>query len=231
MSHLSSASSNPLELIKIARENNYRTESQTKRFPHQNDIPLDQRPEYSKVNVKYNKDGYVAEYLYDKETNSYKRYLFGDPSIDYESKQQHAPKNLITIITKKDAWLLDTDYVAQGFWDPWEGIDEQHRLNDNNGYPNMQLGDPWFDEKHEGEAEFFLNGQRIEGIWKRDKGMENLFEFFDKNEEEIRFVPGQIWMHVLGHDQRISYEDAEERDERLEEEAEEAANPQTQEIQ
>jgi hypothetical protein len=220
MSHLSSASSNILELIKVAQNNGYRMESQTPTFPHQNELSTEKRPEYGKVRVKYNKDGYIAEYLYDKQTNSYKRYLFGDPSIDYENKQQHSPKNLITIITKKDAWLTDTDYVSQGLWDPWDGIDEQHRLNDNNGYPNMQLGDPWFDTKYEGEAEFFLNGQHIEGTWKRQKGMTNRFEFFDNGGQEIKFVPGQIWMHVLAHTGRVSYEDTEEHQENLEEEAE-----------
>jgi len=215
MSHLSSASGNLRELIKIAEANNYRKESQTQGFLHQGDLPKDQRSEYGKLKVKYNEDGYVAEYLYDKETNSYKRYLFGDPSIDYENKQQHAPKNLITIITKKDSWLLDTDYVAMGLQDPWDGIDEQHRKNDNGAYPNMQLGDPWFDEKYEGPAEFFINGQHIEGTWRRKKGLAEPFKFYDGKGEEIRFAPGQIWMHVLSHAGKISYEDAEEYQERL----------------
>jgi len=227
MSHLSSASSSLPELIKVAQENNFRMESQTPVFPHQAELPLDQRPEYGKVRVKYNKDGYVAEYLYDKQTNSYKRYLFGDPSIDYETKQQHSPKNLITIITKKDAWLTDTDYVAQDLWDPWEGIDEQHRLNDNNQYPNMQLGDPWFDTKYEGEAEFFLNGQHIEGTWKREKGLEKPFQYFDSSGEPIRFVPGQIWMHVLAHTSSVSYKETPENDEEPETESSPENSPQT----
>jgi hypothetical protein len=220
MSHLSSASSNPLELIKVAQANDYRLESQTATFPHQADLPLEQRPEYGKVRAKFNKDGYVAEYLYDKQSNSYKRYLFGDPSIDYENKEQHAPKNLITIITKKDSWLTDTDYVAQGLLDPWDGIDEQHRKNDNNQYPNMQLGDPWFDTKYEGEAEFFINGQQIEGSWKREKGLDRQFQFFDSSGQQIKFVPGQIWMHVLSHSSNVTYEDQEEYNEKLKEQQE-----------
>ena len=45
MSHLSAASSNLLELIKVAQESGYRMESQTPAFPHQADLPLEQRPE------------------------------------------------------------------------------------------------------------------------------------------------------------------------------------------
>ncbi|MDA3779977.1 MAG: DUF3048 domain-containing protein, partial [Bacteroidales bacterium] len=223
MSHLSSASSSVPELIKVARENDYRSESQTPTFLHQGNLPIEKRPEHGKVRVKYNKDGYIAEYLYDKQTNSYKRYLFGDPSIDYESKEQHAPKNLITIITKKDAWLTDTNYVAQGLQDPWDGIDAQHRKNDNGGYPNMQLGDPWFDTKYEGEAEFFLNGQHIEGPWKKEKGIDKPFQYFDEKGEEIHFVPGQIWMHVLSHTGGVSYEDEEEYQEALEDGTEDSS--------
>lgn len=223
MSILSSASSNILKLIERAEEVGYRKESQTPAFQHQGNLPINERPEYGKVRVKYNKDGYVAEYLYDKETNSYKRFLFGDPSIDYENKEQHSPKNLITIITKKDAWLTETDYVGQGLQDPWDGIDEQHRKNDNGGYPNMQLGDPWFDTKYEGEAKFFLNGQHIEGIWKKEKGLEKPFRFFDKNGKEIHFVPGQIWMHVLSHAGSVSYEDEKEYQENQENEEEESS--------
>ena len=226
MSTLSSASSSVPKLIERAEEVGYRKESQTKGFLHQGDLPFDKRPDYGKVRVKYNKDGYIAEYLYNKETNSYDRYLFGDPSIDYENKEQHSPKNLITIITKKDSWRTDIDYVSQGLQDPWEGIDAGHQERDNGQYPNMQLGDPWFDTNFEGPAEFFFNGQHIEGTWKREKGLANPFQFFDENGQEIHFVPGQIWMHVLSHTGGVSYEDQQEHQEALENGTENATSSQ-----
>lgn len=222
MSTLDSASSNLLELIKVAETNGYRKESQTKGFFHQGDIPPEQRPAYARVRVKF-QDPYGAEYLYDPESNSYLRSLFGAPDIDYETKKQYAPKNLITIITKKDAWLIDTDYKALGLQDPWDGIDEEHRLRDSGQYPNMQLGDPWFDEKYEGPAEFFFNGQQIEGTWKREKGMANPFKFYDEKGQEIHFAPGQIWMHVLEHSQTVSYEDEKEYQDRLKNEQQQVA--------
>ena len=203
--------------MKVAEANGYRKESQTQGFLHQGDLPRDQRPSHARVRVKF-EDPYGVEYQYDPETNSYLRYIFGQPDIDYETKRQYAPKNLITIITKKDAWLTDTDYTALGLQDPWDGIDEEHRERDNGQYPNMQLGDPWFDEKYEGPAEFFFNGQHIEGTWKREKGLANPFKFYDEKGQEIHFTPGQIWMHVLGHARTVSYEDAEEYQDRLEDE-------------
>lgn len=215
MSHLEAASCNVSELIKVADENNYRKESQTKGFLHQGDAPLDERPEHCRVAVKFEKPN-RAVYEYNKETNSYLRYYDGQPDIDYETKKQYAPKNLITIVTKKDAWLADTDYVGQGLKDPWDGIDEEHRIRETGQYPNMQLGDPWFDEKYEGEAEFYFNGQRIIGTWKREKGVDKPFKFYDGDGQEVRFVPGQIWMHVLGHGRSVGYEDEEEYEENME---------------
>jgi Protein of unknown function (DUF3048) N-terminal domain/Protein of unknown function (DUF3048) C-terminal domain len=216
MSHLEAASSSVPELIKVAESADYRKESQFEGFSHQGDISRDQRPDHCRVSVKFEKPN-RAMYEYDPETNSYLRFLDGEKDIDFETKKQYAPKNLITIVTKKDAWLAETDYKSLGLKDPWEGIDETHRVNDNGQYPNMQLGDPWFDTKYEGEAEFYFNGQQIVGKWKRKKGLENPFEFYDEKGKEIHFVPGQIWMHVLGHGRSVGYDDEEEYAEKMEE--------------
>lgn len=223
MSTLEKASSSIPDLIKIAEQVGYRKEAQTQSFPHQADLPREQRPEYARVRVKFEEPSDV-EYYYDPETNAYLRNFHGDPDFDYATGFQYAPKNLITIITKKDAWLTDTNYAELGLQNPWDGIDEEHQLRDSGQYPNLQLGDPWFDVKFEGEAEFFFNGQHIEGIWKRKKGLANRFEFYDQSGKEVRFVPGQIWMHILGHARKVSYETEEERQEREEAETNDTIN-------
>lgn len=220
MSTLESASSSVPKLIERAGEVGYRKESQTKGFLHQGEAPLEERPEHARVTVKFEKPNRVV-YEYDKATNSYLRYYDGNPDIDYETQKQYAPKNLITIITKKDSWLADYDYVAAGLQDPWDGIDQEHRLRESGQYPNMQLGDPWFDTKYESEAEFYFNGKRIIGTWKREKGIDKPFKFYDDQGKEIRFVPGQIWMHVLGHGRSVGYDDETEYQEKLENETEE----------
>ncbi len=229
MSTLESASSSIPKLIKRAEEVGYRKETQVIGFNHQGDLPLEERPEYARVRVKFEKPSDV-EYLYDKETNSYLRFFDDASDIDYATKKQYAPKNLITIITKKDAWLTDTDYVAQGLKDPWDGTDTAHREREDGQYPNMQLGDPWFDTKYEGEAEFFFNGQHIKGIWKREKGIDEPFQFFDEEGKDIHFAPGQVWMHVLGHSRTVSYEDETEYQERLEDETKKTSFTDSQEL-
>lgn len=204
-------------MIKMSAEKGYTTENLFAGLRHQGEMPMEQRPDYGSVDVRFGGPQYRVEYQYDKETNSYKRFLGGEPRIDYETKEQIAPKNIIGIVTKRDAWLAEKDYAAEGLQDPWIGVPQEKV--ESNQYPNMQLGDPWFDTVFEGEAEFYMNGQEINGIWKREKGEGTPFEFYDEQGNEIAFVPGQTWMHVLPHGQKVGYEDEEEYQERLEDEA------------
>ncbi len=205
MSRLASASSSVPELIKQSEELGYLREWQGQGFSHQGDAQKKDRPNYAKVMVGFEAPNEVS-YQYDSETNAYLRSFHGQVDRDYESGQQYAPKNLIVIRTEKSAWSTAINYSAQGLKDPWLGVDAQHRQNDSGQYPNMQLGDPWFDTKFEGEARFYFNGQEVIGTWKREKGSGNPFLFYDQEGEEIQFVSGQIWMHVLENYQTIAYQ-------------------------
>lgn len=204
-------------VVKMSKEKGYSGENLFEGFNHQGEIAMEDRPEYGKVDVKFDSGQYRIEYQYDKETNSYKRFRQGEPSIDMASGEQYSPKNIIGIVSKRDSWLAEKDYEAEGLMDPWEGVPA--KKIESNQYPNMQLGDPWFDTVFEGEAEFYFNGQEIDGTWKREKGQNKPFKFYDEDGHEVHFVPGQIWMHVLPHGQKVSYEDEGERDDRLEDEA------------
>jgi hypothetical protein len=195
-------------VIKISKEKGYSTENLFEGFKHQGELPLEQRPEHGLIDVRFDKGQYRIKYDYDKETNSYKRFRNGKPSIDLASGEQYAPKNVIGIVTKRDSWLAEKDYVAEGLEDPWQGVPEEKV--ESNQYPNMQLGDPWFDTVFEGEAEIYFNGQEIDGMWKREKGKNQPFHFYDEDGQEVHFVPGQIWMHVLPHGQKVGYDDEEE---------------------
>ncbi len=225
--HFASANSAYSDLngvIKMSQEKDYSSDNLFEGFKHQGEIAMEERPDHGMVDVKFDSSTYRLKYQYDKETNTYKRFNSkGEPSIDYISGEQYAPKNIIGIVTKRDGWLIDRDYTGEGLLDPWDGVDEEEKKTLNNQYPNMQLGDPWFDTKFEGDAEFYMNGQEIKGTWKREKGEGNPFKFYYENGEEVRFVPGQIWMHVLPHGQKVGYEDEEEYQDRLKDEAEAAA--------
>lgn len=46
-----------------------------------------------------------------------------------------------------------------------------------------------------GETVIYKNGQAINGTWEKKGAKEKLF-FFDENKQEIKFVPGPIWIEI-----------------------------------
>ena len=46
----------------------------------------------------------------------------------------------------------------------------------------------------EGEAEFYQNGTMVSGIW---KNIADNLKFYDINGQEMKFVPGKMWIEVL----------------------------------
>lgn len=198
------AFSNARELIKLFKHHQFRSATELQGFSFGKEALEKERPDFGQINVKFEKP-YRVKYLYDKKSNSYKRYYDDEPHVDATTKEQFAPKNVVTIITKMEAWNKDVDYASQGLKDPWEKIDETQKAQEHGQYPNFQLGDPWFDTVFEGKARFFVNGKDIKGYWKREKGEGVPFRFFDKEGQQIQFVPGQTWIHVLDKGKKVSY--------------------------
>jgi hypothetical protein len=43
-----------------------------------------------------------------------------------------------------------------------------------------------------------MNGKETKGTWKKDRSkIDSKLMFFDEAGVEIKFVPGQIWVHVM----------------------------------
>ncbi|MEK7160429.1 MAG: DUF3048 C-terminal domain-containing protein, partial [Patescibacteria group bacterium] len=57
-----------------------------------------------------------------------------------------------------------------------------------------------------GQARVYRNGEEIIGTWKKDaaKQTSKLF-FYDSAGQEIKFVPGQIWVEVVQPNQEVSW--------------------------
>ena len=199
------------EMIKEAANRGYANTNTFAGFAHQGDIAANQRPAYGKLTMGYDKP-FRVHYEYNPQTNSYDRLFNGKEEYDFVTKDRVSPKNIIVIETKKDAFYLTTDFAGQGLRNPWDGVDEAHKKNDNGQYPNFQLGDPWFDTKFEGEAKFYMNGKEILGTWKKEKGDKQPFRFFDAQGKEVHFVPGQIWMEVVASGKTVKWDEGTEAD-------------------
>lgn len=194
-----------------AKNFGYRTESTFVGYPHQEDAPLESRPNGGHLRIGY--PGMMeAEYDYDRDSNSYKRTWGGVPDTDRTTKTRIAPKNIVVVVAENEQIIADVDYKARGVQDPWEGLPADEKTGPTNisgRYNNLQLGDPWFDTSDSGSATYYLNGKEYRGTWKKDKkSAENKLTFFDESNNEIKFVPGQIWVEVMVPGQALTWSPA-----------------------
>lgn len=188
------------QIWQAAKDFGYRTESKFSGYPHQEDAVFDVRPTGGHLRIGY--PGIMeAEYDYDRETNSYKRTWGNVPDIDRTTKERIAPKNIVVVIAENEQVLNNVDYVARGVQDPWAGLPEAEKTGPTNisgRYNNLNLGDPWFDTKDSGSTTYYFNGQQYRGTWRKDKSSaESKLTFFDEANNEVKFVPGQIWVEVM----------------------------------
>lgn len=159
------------QLLQGAKDFGYRMTDNFSGYPHQAEVPVDQRPNGGHLRVAF-PGPFAAEYDYDKETNTYLRTWGNVADVDRNNNKRIAPKNIAVIIAAS------------------EQIEGQ--------YNNVQLGDPWMDTSDSGEAHYYMNGQVIDGTWKKDKSnIASKLTFYDGSGQEIKFVPGQVWVEVL----------------------------------
>ncbi|MCK5084477.1 MAG: DUF3048 domain-containing protein [Candidatus Pacebacteria bacterium] len=62
------------------------------------------------------------------------------------------------------------------------------------------------DIEGEGDAIVYQNGWEIKGKWKKDKSdMKSKLYFYNEAGEEIKFVPGKIWIQVVQTNQKVEW--------------------------
>lgn len=167
-------------VLQGAKDFGYRLENKFAGYPHQAEAAIDQRGKGGNLRVAF-AGPYAAEYEYDREANDYKRIWGNVSDTDRNNGERLAPKNIAVIIAQS------------------EQIEGQ--------YNNVQIGDPWYDSSDSGEAYYYFNGQQYKGTWKKDKSKaESKLFFYDEGGQEVKFVPGQIWVEVLEPGQTLRWE-------------------------
>lgn len=195
--------------LKIYEKSGYRTENNFSGYPHQTEATLEQRPAGGHLRVAFAKP-YDVEYDYDKISNSYLRTWGGTVDTDRNTGERLAPKNVVVMMAKSEQISLDQNYSGKGLQDPWSEIPEIKKTGAetiNFRYNNLQIGDPWYDDTDSGEAFFYMNGQEIRGSWKKDRSkIDSKLFFYNNSGQEIKFIPGQIWVEVLEPGQTLKWE-------------------------
>lgn len=191
------------QLLQAEKDLNFSTKTDFVGYPHQPDAPLAQRPTGGTLHLSY-PSPFQVNFTYDRTTNSYLRSWGNTPDIDKNNNQRVAPKNVVVMFAQ-DAQIKLADeqtYIKEGLMDPWSLVPKADQQGIDYGgigrYNNLQIGDPWFDTIDSGTAYFYMNGQQIKGTWKKDKSsLTSKLTFYDSNGQEIKFVPGQIWVSVM----------------------------------
>lgn len=167
----------PAEFWNCARELGYRVENNFSGYPHQAEAPESERSGGGHLRAAFG-GPFAVEYDYDKASNSYLRTWGGVVDTDRNNGKRIAPKNIAVLIAAS------------------EQIEGQ--------YNNVQLGDPWYDTSDSGDAHYYMNGKEHRGTWKKDKSnIASKLTFYDEAGQEIKFVPGQIWVEILEPGQNL----------------------------
>jgi hypothetical protein len=167
------------KLLEGAKNFGYRMENKFAGYPHQGEASLDQRPSAGHLRVAF-AGPFAVEYAYDRESNSYLRTWGDKEDTDRNNGKRLAPKNIVVMFAKS------------------EQIEGQ--------YNNVQLGDPWYDSVDSGDAYYYMNGKQYRGTWKKDRSnMASKLFFYDESGNEVKFVPGQIWVEVLEPGQNMKW--------------------------
>lgn len=149
----------------------YGLENRFAGYPHQEEAPLADRSSTAHLRIGYPGSGEV-EYFYDKESNTWKRLWGNVEDTDRNNGVRIAPRNLVTIFAES------------------EQIEGQ--------YNNLKFGDPWGDQVDSGDAFYYMNGKQTRGTWKKDRtNIASKLLFLDQSGNEVKFIPGQIWVNVV----------------------------------
>lgn len=168
------------KLLECAKIRNYRMENKFSGYAHQVEAPASERPNGGHLRVGF-AGSFAVDYDYDKATNSYLRSWNKVADTDANNGKRLAPKNVAVVIASS------------------EQMEGQ--------YNNVQIGDPQFDSVAEGDAHYYFNGKEVKGRWKKDKSKwASKFFMYDESGQEVKFVPGQIWVEVLEPGQALKWE-------------------------
>lgn len=134
------------------------------------DLSLEERPDSFIVEFPFweGYKSYSVKWVYEKETNSYKRFNGGTAHKDKNNNKQLTAKTIIlTFMTETNA---------------------------NDGYENN--AHLLYGTKGSGKAIVLLDGKRVEGTWQKKDRLSRM-KFFNKEGNEIKLNRGQIWIEIL----------------------------------
>jgi hypothetical protein len=141
------------------------------------DVVDSERGNINNIAINFSdQNAYKTNFEYNKEENTYYKYLAGSPHTDYETGKQIKVNNVIVMITDIEG-----------------PIDEaQHMAVRTTGTSDI------------GKAFFFMDGNVIEGTWERTSAFDP-FKYKDDDGNIVLFNRGSTWVALIQDTNRLTY--------------------------
>jgi len=164
-----------------ANENGYSTANNFTRYKFKDDPEKGSEaaktlPQAQKITVDISSYNYNIYFEYDRDSNSYKRFMASKAHNDRTSGGQITPKNIVVMTVNRSPHTT--------------------RINEN-GWLMDTIGT--------GKATIFIDGKEITGSWKKNSKSDREI-FYDQDGKEIIFNRGQLWITVIPPDSSFSTE-------------------------
>lgn len=161
------------KLWKIAQDNGWDMKANFDSYEFKEDAVKEQRPELASVTIDFSTESYKVKWIYDRESNSYKRELAGMPHKDAISGEQLSAKNVI--VQEVQRWYAPTE------------------INET-GWAMKTVGS--------GKAKVFMDGKMYEGTWKKTD-RDGRTRFYGTDDKELKFNPGNTWVEIVHSDTTV----------------------------
>ena len=154
----------PEKLYQVAKDRGYTTETTFTPWKFKEESALSARPDVQNVTIPYSSVTYEAKFVYDKTSNTYRRFMAGTAHNDANTNAQIAPKNVIVQFVNYTS-VQSASKTVQAV---------------------TVIG--------EGTAKIFMDGKAIDAKWKRGPGNARTIYSDATTGKEIEFNRGQIWI-------------------------------------
>jgi hypothetical protein len=153
-------------------KNNVAWDAKFVKYLFKDDASINQRPQSQTIHIGFwqgqGSASYDVDWIYDPQTNVYKRNNGGLPHIDLDTKKQLTSKNIVILFMKE--------------------------VNADDGYENnVHL---LYQDKGAGKAIIFIDGKQTIGTWRKENRTARTL-IYDENGNALKFDAGNIWFTIL----------------------------------
>ncbi len=164
----------PTKLYDVVKKRGYSQDSNFQTWKFKDNTDITNRPETQTISIPFSSPTYAVKYVYDKASNSYKRYLANAEHKDANGGSQLSPKNVIV-----------------------EFVNYNTIANDPKGRQDVAVIGT-------GNAKIFIDGKVIDAKWQKDHSPSRTIYTDAATGKEIEFNRGQFFIELVKLDSKVT---------------------------